>query len=259
MQCRTLIVGVLLLAGWPVLAQFGSGDQEYVNEVLGVDQDFVDRLIQTGDSGGEQSRWATLAEKALKYDLTVRQAEAKRRERDLQREQLGKLADGLRRTGELFRNYYEKYQLISGAVQTVAGFLKIGRRVRSILDLLDRLRPQLVSMDQFSDRERDYVAAVLTSMVGRTERVLKRADFVLLGNNTDSAEELAELREQHGTFMVLMRSIDRTEQLELIDGEITRIVTDLQSLVVFLTNLQNNRTNESVQRTEALRRLLSGN
>lgn len=258
MSARIVLIGGLLAIAQPVSAQINKQGTQYITETLSLDPDAISKVIQSSEAGGEQSRWATLGLKSQKYASTIQQSEAKRRERDLQRQQLAMLADGLRRTKELFQKYYEKYQVVSGAVQTLEGFLKIGKRVRSILDILDQLRVQLAALDEFSDEERDYVMQILTSMVNRTERVLKSANFVLLGNNVPS-EELDELREEHGNFMVLLRSIDRTEQLDLIDREISRIISDLQSVVVFLNNIQNNRKNGKVPQAEILRDLLSGN
>lgn len=257
MYSRILLLTILLLSCVPVAAQFGSNGSDYINETLNLDPQAIQMIIATGDAAGRDIRWLTLEEKTRKYNLTLKQAEAKQQERELQRAQLAELADGLRRTGELFRSYYEKFQLVSNAVQTVSGFLKIGKRIRSIIEIIDRLRVLFAGMDQFSARERDVIAKTLTAMIERTEGVLKAANFALLGDNT-AAEELDELREEHGNFMVLMRSIDRTEQLDLLDQEISVILSDLQRLVVFLTNIQNNRKN-AVSEPDILRSLLSGN
>ena len=254
----TTLPVIFLLSCQALAAQIGNTESQYISETLEIDPKLIESLIRTGDAGGKEVRWLTLGQKALKHDMTVKQADAKRRERDLQRAQLAELADGLRRTKELFANYYEKFSLVSNAVQTVSGFLEIGKRIGSIIEIVSQLGDQLTRMDQFTDQERDYIGRMLLAMDDRTRQVLKAAKFALTGNNT-SGEELDELREEHGDFLVLMRSIDRTEQLDLLDLEISSIIADLQRMVVFLTNIQNNRQNDQVSEADILRHLLSGN
>lgn len=258
MSSRCSILVILLLSCQLVLAQIGNRESQYISQTLSLDPQAMQALIQSGDALGKDVRWLTLGEKTLKYDITVKESAAKRRERELQRSQLAELADGLRRTKELFESYYAKYQIVSNAVQTVSGFLKIGKRLRSIIEIIDRLRIQFARMDQFTSQEREVIERTLTAMIYRTEEVVKASKFAIIGDNT-SSDELDELREEHGNFMVTMRSIDRTEQLDRLDLEISMILADLQRLVVFLTNIQNNRANEEVSETEVLRRLLSGN
>ena len=255
---RSFSFAALLLLSQEAAAQITNSGNQYLTETLNLDPQAIQGLIKAGDAQGKNVRWLTLREKTLKYDLTVQQTKAKRRERDLQREQLAELADGLRRTKELFQKYYEQFTMVSNAAQTVAGFLEIGKRVRSIIEIIDQLRMQFARMDQFTDQERDLIGRTLTAMVYRTEQVIKASKFALMGNNT-SQKELAELRAEHGNFMVTLRAIDRTDQLALIDQEIGMIIYDLQRSVRFLSNIQNNRESDTVSKTEVLRNLLSGN
>ena len=255
---RSISFAALLLLSREAATQIDGAGGQYISETLSLDPQAIQGLIRTGNAQGKNVRWLTLGQKTLKYDLTIQQTEAKRRERDMQRTQLARLADGLRQTKELFAKYYEQFSVVSNAAQTVAGFLEIGQRVRSIIELIDQLRLEFVRMDQFTDEERDLIRRVLTATIERTQRVVKASKFALMGDNT-SPEELAALRAEHGNFMVTLRSIDRTDQLELIDREIVSIIHDLQGLVGLLSNLQNNRERDKVSQTEALRRLLSGN
>ncbi len=255
---RSFSFAALLLLSQEAAAQITGSGNQYVTETLNLDPQAIQGLIKAGDTQGKNVRWLTLGEKTMKYDLTLKQTEAKRRERDLQRKQLAELSEGLRRTKELFAKYYEQFTMVSNAAQTVAGFLEIGKRVRSIIEIIDQLRMQFTRMDQFTDQERDLIGRTLTAMIDRTQRVVKASKFALMGTNT-SQEELAELRAEHGNFMVTLRSIDRTDQLELIDREIVSIIRDLQGLVGLLSNIQNNRENDKVPETEVLRKLLSGN
>ena len=254
-MCYRLIFSVtILVVGQSLLAQLSGGGTQYVSETLQLDPKLIDGLIQSGDAGGKEIRWVTLVEKTRKHGMTVKLAEAKRRERELQRTQLAELADGLRRTKELFEQYYEKYQIVSGAVQTISGFIKIGKRVKVIIETLDRLRVQFMRMNQFDDRERDIIGRTIMAMVERTNQVVKAADFVLTGSNVPN-EKLDELREEHGSFVVTLRTIDRTEQLAAVDKEIALIINDLQQLVSLLSSIQNNRTDGTVSQAEYLRNL----
>lgn len=251
-----LFTGLILLLSIPAIAQVDQQGMQYMTGQLGLDPGAVDLIAQGAEPAGKNIRWATLGQKTLKLESTLRLRREKRRARDLQRTELGRLAAGLRRTLALFEDYYEKFSIVSSTVQSLSEWMRLGERIGRVIDVARRLGGDLAYMDHFSDGERDVIARSIAAIVERTEGLLVSARFAITGANTNQ-DELDAVAAEHGDFLMLMRGLDRTEQLAVLDRELGTIVADLDRMVSFIANIQNIREHGTSTELDALRRLHS--
>ena len=253
---QLLILGLSLLLPALSVAQIDGQGMQYMTDQLGLSPGAIDAIAQGAEPAGKNIRWATLGQKTFKLESTLRLRREKRRARNLQRTELGRLAVGLRRTLVLFKDYYEKFSIVSSTVQSLSEWIRLGERIARVIGMARQLGSDLVDMDHFSDVEREVIARPITTIVERTEALLVSARFAVTGANTNQ-DELDDIAEEHGDFLMLMRSLDRTEQLAALDRELGLIVADLDRMVSFIANIQNIREHGTSTEVDALRRLHS--
>lgn len=247
---------LLVLGLWsPVVAfaQSGSGDtQQAVSDFL-ISPEALKAITEAGEAGGKDIRWLTLAEKRAKVARTNELTESKRKQNELQREELGKVAHSLTRTFNLFEAYYEKYQLVTGAVRTLVEAREFTRRVAAFVEAIRFVYRESRQLALLEPQELRLIESYLEGMVGKAEHIVEKGDILLLDKSSQSAE-MDRLQEEHGEFFVLMRAVDRTEQLNALNADIAGLSGDLQRLAAYIASTINQRS-YGTRNTEALSRL----
>jgi hypothetical protein len=254
MRRRVKFAVALLLLG---LASAASGqtaaEQAAIQEWLQLDPRMLSDLAEGADSQGKQVRWLTLVEKERKLARTRELTTAKRRQRQLQREELGALARRLTETLELFAGYYEKYRLASSAVKSLGELRQFTRRIAQLTELIGRVYGLLGELPQLQPEELARLEGYLDGMVVQAERIVQGASLALIGEDTHAAE-LDALRAEHGAFFVLLRTVDRTEQLAKLNRQLSTLTLDLQRLVNYILFTAKQRA-YATQDPDALRHL----
>ena len=249
------LVLIVIGLGLPAVtnAQFGrDGTEQAVSDFI-IDPEALKLITEAGEAGGKDIRWLTLVEKTTKIIRTDELTEAKQKQNDLQREELGKVAKGLSNTLDLFDSYYEKFQLLSGAVRTLAEARKFTQRVASFIEAVQYVYSECKNLDQLEPQELKMIENYLDGMIRSAEQIVEKGDILLLDKNTQS-EEMDQLKEEHGSFFVTMRAIDRTEQLNALNSDIAALSSDLHRLVAYITSTIKQRSYVS-RNTDALSRL----
>ena len=199
--------------------------------LIGMDEAAVEATTEVAKGAGEHIRWATLGMKALKLDRTEELSEQKAKNRELQRRELTKLAEGFTKTLELYRDYYEKFEIVSSSISSWKEARRFAESVAGFIEACARVRLDFADLVELTPDELDRLEAILAGMTERAGRVVERAALAVLDRDTEGLEEL---REEHGSFVALMRAVDRTEQINACTVELTSLTSDLVRLVALV-------------------------
>ena len=245
---------VILLFSLPIglSAQFGTGPEQVISDWI-LDPEAVEAIAQGAEPQGKNIRWLTLAEKTMKVARTDELTEAKREQNELQREELGKLARSFTRALDLFESYYEKYQLVSAAVKTLTEARQFTRRIATFIEAVQLVYRESASLNALAPEELDMIEQYLDGMVTHAEHILDKGATLSLDRNSESIE-LDQLREEHGEFFVLMRSVDRTEQLNALNRDVATLSADLQRFAAHISSTVKQRGYATVN-SDALHQL----
>ncbi len=238
-------------------AQFGSGgmDQSVSDWVL--DPAAVEAIARGAEPMGKNVRWLTLNEKRIKVERTNELTDAKREQNKLQREELGKLAQGFTQTLNLFESYYEKYKIVASAVKTLSETREFARRIAGFINAVDYVYREAQLLDLLEPEELQMIERYLDGMISTAEHIVEKGSILLLDKDSQS-NELDRLREEHGEFFVLMRSVDRTEQLNALNRDVAVLSSDLQRLAAHISSTIKNRSYDPAN-SDAMHRLFDRN
>ena len=250
---------LILVAANPCIlsAQFGSGqmDQSVSDWVL--DPAAIESIAKGAEPMGKDVRWLTLVEKTTKVDRTNQLTDAKREQNKLQREELGKLAQGFTQTLDLFESYYEKYKIVASAVKTLSETREFARRIAGFLEAVEYVYRESEALDLLEPEELRMIERYLDGMVSAAEHIVEKGSILLLDKNSQS-EDLDRLRNEHGEFFVLMRSVDRTEQLNALNRDVAVLSADLQRLAAYISSTVKNRSYDPAN-SDAMHKLFDRN
>ena len=251
----TLSSAILLLGLSATAVGQTAGEQAAVQEWLNLDPKLLSALAKGAESQGKNVRWLTLIEKGRKLERTQELTAAKRRQSQLQRDQLGGLAQRLTQTLRLFESYYEKYRVASSTVKSLGELRQFARRVGQLTSTISQVYDLLCELQHLYPEELAGFERYLDGMAVQAERIVEGANLAQIGEDTNAAE-LADLRAEHGEFFVLLRTVDRSRQLARLNGQLSVLALDLQRLVSYIIFTTKNRTN-ATQDPDAMRLLFN--
>lgn len=175
------------------------------------------------------NRASILASKAEKLWITLQIDDQKRQNDSLQRAEIGKLVTTLNKTLEDFKDLYEKFKLIRTAVRSIAEGKKFTERIAGLLEVLVDLTEFVTTQSALSPEEIELFEGMIARMGERADRIIDLSALALL-DDSSTGPEMDAIREEHGEFFVLMKSLDRTAQIAALNNEIADVTSDLHTL-----------------------------
>ena len=158
----------------------------------------------------------------------------KRANDSLQRVQITRLTNTLQRTLEDFESYYEKFQLVRTAVKSLAEAKRFKDRIAHLAGVLDELAREISGAAFLTPEELELFAGMVSRLRVRAGRIIELSALALLDSETTD-DEMDAIREEHGEFFVLAKTLDRTEQIAAVNAEIGAVARDITTRLRQLT------------------------